>query len=151
LWLFGRVFDCGVLVLQREFGERLVAGVGDDAYGWLSVVACYFAEVEVLDEVSKECFFPEPRVDSVVVRLKPRVVKPFEVWDVGVFVRVVRVLFTERNRKVRNGVLPLLRGMRGDVKVEKIRELLGSVRFCGRRVRELCPEDFGVLANVFSE
>src|SRR3989304_5168781 len=67
MWLFDRGFECAVLILQREFANRLVAGGGPDAYGWLTVVAFHSAKVELLDAVPKSIFFPQPEVDSVIV------------------------------------------------------------------------------------
>ncbi|MDH7557286.1 MAG: 16S rRNA (adenine(1518)-N(6)/adenine(1519)-N(6))-dimethyltransferase RsmA [Candidatus Bathyarchaeota archaeon] len=139
LWLLSRNFDCAVLVFQREFADRLVASVGSDAYGWLSVFAYYFVDVELLDDVPKGMFYPQPRVDSVVVRLKPKKPKPFELKDEDLFRRLVRLLFTQRNRKVRNAVLVFLKGVPSGM----------VVPFGDRRIRELAPEDFGVLANAF--
>ena len=44
-WLLERKTECAVLVLQREFAEKLVAPVGSEAYGWLTVQA--FHEVQI--------------------------------------------------------------------------------------------------------
>ena len=139
LWLFDRGFDCAVLVFQREFAGRLVASVGSGEYGWLAVFAYYYVDVELLDDVPRWMFFPQPEVDSVVVVLKPKKPKPFTLKNEEFFRRFVRLLFTQRNRKVRNAVLPFLRGERSGV----------VVPFGDRRVRELAPEDFGALANAF--
>jgi len=144
LWLLHREFELGVLVFQREFASRLVAFVGSSDYGWLTVVAYYYVEVEVLDDVPKGMFFPQPKVGSVIVRLKPRKPSPFKVVDVVFFERLVRSLFAQRNRKVRNAIQPFLHSAGLEVSVD-------SVPFCGRRVRELAPEDFGVLANAVAE
>jgi 16S rRNA (adenine1518-N6/adenine1519-N6)-dimethyltransferase len=141
LWLFGRSFDCAVLVFQREFADRLVASVGSGEYGWLAVFAYYCVDVELLDDVPRWMFFPQPEVDSVVVRLKPKKPKPFAVKNEEFFRRLVRLLFTQRNRKVRNAVLPFLKGERSGM----------VVPFGDRRVRELAPEDFGALANALCE
>lgn len=140
LWLFDRSFDCAVLVFQKEFADRLVASVGSSEYGWLAVFAYYFVDVELLDDVPRWMFFPQPEVDSVVVVLKPRKSHPFVVKNEEFFRRFVRLLFTQRNRKVRNAVVPFLRGERSE-----------AVPFGDRRVRELAPEDFGVLANALCE
>jgi len=141
VWLLHRGFGLGVLVFQREFAGRLVASVGSGDYGWLTVVAYYCADVELLDDVPKAMFFPQPKVGSVVVRLKPKKPSPFELVDVVFFERLVRSLFTQRNRKVRNAIQPFLHSAGLEVSVD-------AVPFHDRRVRELAPEDFGVLANA---
>ena len=38
-WLLEHKIDCAVLILQKEFADRLVASVGSEDYGWLTVVA----------------------------------------------------------------------------------------------------------------
>ena len=58
-----------LVMVQREVGERLAAGVGDDAYGIPSVKAAYWAKADVMGRVPATVFVPQPRVESVLVRL----------------------------------------------------------------------------------
>ena len=100
-------FDSAVLILQKEFAERLAASVGSKNYGRLTVTVHYWADVELLDCVSRDMFYPPPDVDSMILRLKPRA-PPFHVNDEETFFEIVRTLFTQRNKKVRNAVIPFL-------------------------------------------
>jgi 16S rRNA (adenine1518-N6/adenine1519-N6)-dimethyltransferase len=150
LWLLERKIDCAVLVLQEEFAERLVASVGSEAYGWLMVVARQRAEVELLDAVTKEMFYPQPEADSVIVRLVPCSQTPFKVKDEAFFRQMVRWLFTQRNKKLSNALAPFLRSTRKLSKQEAAR-LAETVQFRDRRARDLSPKDFGELANALAE
>lgn len=58
-----------LVMVQREVGERLAAGVGDAAYGIPSVKAAYWATADVMGRVPATVFVPQPRVESVLVRL----------------------------------------------------------------------------------
>ena len=147
LWLFSKDFDCAVLIFQKEFARRLSASVGSEDYGWLAVVAYYFVDVEVFDDVPKWRFYPQPEVDSVIVRLKPKKPKPFNLKDRAFFIRLTQSLFTHRNRKVRNAILPFLKGFCG-IKADEAVKKIENLPFYDKRVRELAPEDFGVLANA---
>jgi 16S rRNA (adenine1518-N6/adenine1519-N6)-dimethyltransferase len=149
-WLLERKIACAVLVLQREFAERLVAEVGSDAYGWLTVVVCHVAAVELLDAVPKEVFYPQPEVDSVIVRLLPWEQAPFEVKDAAFFRRMVRWLFNQRNKKLSNALVPFIKSTLRLSK-EEAKKRVGAVPFGERRVRELAPEDFGALVNALKE
>ncbi len=149
-WLFNRNFDCAVLIFQKEFANRLVASVGSEDYGWLTVVAYYRVEVEILDEVPKWMFYPQPDVDSIIVRLKPKRPPPFTLKNEALFKQLVQRLFTQRNRKVRNAVLPFIKGMHATIAEDAVK-LADSLPFRDKRVRELAPEDFGVLANVLTK
>jgi len=142
--LLERKFDWAVLILQKEFAERLAASVGGKDYGRLTVTIYYRADVELLDYVPRTVFYPPPDVDSMMVRLKPRS-PPFQVEDEETFFELVRTLFTQRNKKVRNGLVPFLR-KRGITGKEALK-LADSMVYSEKRVRELAPEDFGILAN----
>ncbi len=143
-WLLDRSFNCAVLTFQKEFARRLDASVGSRDYSRLTVSTYYRADVELLDNVPKEAFHPPPEVDAVIVRLKLKESPPFEVNDEKVFDEVVRTLFTQRNRKVRKALLPLVQkyGLKDTV--------TALLPFQNKRVRELAPEDFGALANELS-
>lgn len=149
LWLFDRSFKRAVLVLQKEFAERLSAAVGSEDYSWLTVFTCCHAEVELLDHVPKSSFYPQPEVDSVITRLIPGEKQFREGGDGPEFKRLVQMLFTERNRKVGKAVLSYLRGVRGLTRTDAVKAT-EYLPYTDRRVRELAPEDFLVLANALS-
>jgi len=142
--LLERSFDVAVLILQKEFAERLAAPVGSKDYGRLTVTVYYRAEAELLDYVPRTNFYPPPDVDSMIVRLRPRS-PPFRVEDEQLFFELIRTLFTQRNKKVRNPLITFLckRGLNRKDAVA----LADSAIYSTKRVRELAPEDFGILSN----
>lgn len=147
-WLFSKKLDCAVMVFQKEFAKRLMAPIGSDDYGWLTVLAYYHFDVELLDDVPKSFFYPQPEIDSIIVRLKPKPQPSFKLKDEAFFTRLVQALFTQRNRKVRNTIKPFIRK---ECKVsEAAARVANSLPFHDRRVRELAPEDFGELANALA-
>ncbi len=146
-WLLTCKIDCEVLILQKEFAERLVSPVGSEMYGWLTVVTNQSAEAELLDNVPKDMFYPQPEVDSVILRIKPLSIKPFEIKDAAFFVRMMKWLFTQRNKKLGKALTPFIRD---NFKLSKkdAETLALGLPFHNRRVRELSPKDFGALANA---
>ena len=107
MWLLERRVDCAVLIVQKEFAQRLVAPVGSEEYGWLTVVVQQQAEAKLLDDVPKDMFYPQPEVDSVILSVKPWSTKPFEVKDEAMFVRLAKWLFTQRNKKLAKALAPI--------------------------------------------
>jgi 16S rRNA (adenine1518-N6/adenine1519-N6)-dimethyltransferase len=142
--LLERKFDSAFMIFQKEFAERLAASVGSKDYGRLTVTIYYRADVELLDYVPKNMFYPSPDVDSMMVYLKPRA-PPFHVDDEGTFFELVRTMFTQRNKKVRNALIPFLR--RRELARKKALELADSIVYSTKKVRELAPEDFSILTN----
>ncbi len=149
-WLLEQKIDCAVLILQTEFADRLAAPVGNEEYGWLTVVTYQMAEVELLEKVPKALFYPQPEVDSVVLCLKPWHTKPFEIKDPTLFVHLVKWLFTQRNKKLAKAVSPFIRSYYKLTKQEADKLAIG-LPYSDRRVRELHPEGFGAIANALSK
>lgn len=143
-WLLEKNFEHAVLTLQEELAKRLVAQVGSRDYSRLTVTTYYNAEVELLDHVPKEMFYPQPDVDSRIISIKPRE-PPFPVKDEAAFFELVRILFTQRNKKTRNAIIPFLR--KREIKAEETRRFADSLPFHDKKVRRLAPEDFAFLAN----
>jgi 16S rRNA (adenine1518-N6/adenine1519-N6)-dimethyltransferase len=65
-------FDALILMFQREVAQRIVAEVGDEAYGRLAVFAGWRTDAKILFDVAPSAFVPPPKVTSSVVRLVPR-------------------------------------------------------------------------------
>jgi 16S rRNA (adenine1518-N6/adenine1519-N6)-dimethyltransferase len=142
--LLGGKFECAVLTLQREFVEKLTAQRGSRTYGSLAVIAHYSAAVKALEDVPRRSFYPHPNVDSTVVLIKPQ--KPlFEVGDEGLFFKIVRSSFTQRNRKLRNFLKVFIRN---ELKVNKgkARMLVEDFPYLESRVYDLTPEEFGEIS-----
>jgi 16S rRNA (adenine1518-N6/adenine1519-N6)-dimethyltransferase len=150
MWLLDKQLDYAVLIVQKEFADRLLAQVGGEEYGWLTVVTCQRAEAEVLDEVPKWMFHPQPNVESVILRLTPWQTQPFTVKDTAFFRRMVKWLFTQRNKKLDNAIAPFLRS---ELKVDKAKaaEIASSLPQRDKRARELAPKDFGAIADALSK
>lgn len=142
--LLDNKFDSAFLILQKEFAERLAASVGTKDYGRLTVSVYYRANVELLDPVPRAMFYPPPNVDSMILCLTPRS-PPFFVDDESFFFDLVRVLFTQRNKKVRNSIIPFL--LQHEMSKNEVKIFADSLTYGQKRVRELTPEDFGFLAN----
>jgi 16S rRNA (adenine1518-N6/adenine1519-N6)-dimethyltransferase len=65
-------FDRLHLMVQREVGTRWCARVGDPLYGAVSLKVEAYADARVVAAVSRQAFYPVPRVDSVTVGVVPR-------------------------------------------------------------------------------
>ncbi|HUS56400.1 MAG TPA: 16S rRNA (adenine(1518)-N(6)/adenine(1519)-N(6))-dimethyltransferase RsmA [Thermoplasmata archaeon] len=140
-------FDTAILMVQREFADRMVARAGTKDYGRLSVGVNLKAECEIVLKVPRCAFWPQPKVDSCVVKLTPRP-PPFEVMDERLFLRVTKAVFTHRRKKISNSLVAdgVIRGMIGDDPASK-----ASLPYLSRRPEELTPEMLAELANAVFE
>jgi 16S rRNA (adenine1518-N6/adenine1519-N6)-dimethyltransferase len=91
-----------VFLVQREVGERLVAGAGDDAYGALSLIVERLTRARrIVRHVAPGSFLPPPKVTSSVVRLD---VDPFATPDPGL-VELIHQAFQHRRKTLRRNLL----------------------------------------------
>jgi len=92
-------FKTAVVMVQKEFADRMVADVRSPDYSRLTVNLFYKAECELLEKVPRSRFKPQPKVDSALVRITPRPA-PFEVKNERIFFRVTETTFNHRRKKI---------------------------------------------------
>lgn len=138
-------FESAVVMLQREFAERMVAKSGTPEYGRLTVGVYYRAECEIAMNVSRNSFWPQPKVESCVVRLTPRP-PPFKVRDEQAFFKVTQALFSHRRKKAAN-CLETDPAVREYVKPD-MKETLRSLPHASERPQQLSPEMIGEMADA---
>jgi 16S rRNA (adenine1518-N6/adenine1519-N6)-dimethyltransferase len=102
------LFRNAVMIVQKEFAERLCAGPGSRDYGILSVLAQAYAPPQYLFTIADTCFYPQPDVDSAAIMLVPDKSRDWVEEREVFFQKVVRVAFSTRRKKLRNCLKPLL-------------------------------------------
>ena len=90
-----------VLLVQREYAERLAAAAGTPEYGSLTLFARYHALMEPLMNVRSGAFWPRPDVDSMLVRFFLREHPPVDVPEALLF-RIIRASFQQRRKQLAN-------------------------------------------------
>ncbi|MGB0126127.1 MAG: 16S rRNA (adenine(1518)-N(6)/adenine(1519)-N(6))-dimethyltransferase RsmA [Rhodocyclaceae bacterium] len=96
-----RLVDITVM-LQKEVVDRMVAAPATSDYGRLSVMLQYRFSLEKLFDVPPDAFWPEPKVQSAVVRLVPRSSGELGANDPVVLGEVVAAAFGQRRKMLRN-------------------------------------------------
>lgn len=134
-----------IVLVQREFGERMAAEPDTSEYGRLSVSTQHFGEVEVLEVVPPSAFEPSPPVESALVSVSPRTPN-YTVADEEFFLRFVKAVFTQRRKTLRNAI-------RNTVHISGIEDAEAVLvqideQTLDRRAGELAPDTFAHLANT---
>jgi 16S rRNA (adenine1518-N6/adenine1519-N6)-dimethyltransferase len=95
-----------LVMVQREVGERWVAGPGDNAYGAVSVKVAYWASARIAARVPAAVFVPRPNVESVLVdiRRRPAPAVPASVVGPDRLFEVVRAGFATRRKMLRRAL-----------------------------------------------
>lgn len=135
-WLLRRDFESAVLVLQREFAQKLVSQPGSKSYCKLTPLMRREADVKVVKYVSPKAFKPQPRVDSCVVKITRR--------------RAIDLDFQDFYEKMLNHLFSMKRKLAAP-SITRFAEENGLKGFHpsveGKRVYELSPEEFEQIAD----
>ena len=120
-----------VVMVQWEIAERLRAEASTKDYNALSVLVQGIADVEILRKVGPTNFYPQPKVDSAIVLIKPNPEKRRLIGDVAKFRTFLRGLYIHRRKNLRGALAGFPTGrIEKDVVDAKLLELGidGSVR-----------------------
>ena len=134
--LLGHSFRTAVVMVQKEFADRMAADVGSPDYSRLTVDLFYRAECEVLETVPASRFDPRPKVDSALVRITPRE-PPFSVLDEKTFFRVVETAFNHRRKKIGTSL-----------KAAGMVSSRDGIPYLDERIENLRPAEIGALADA---
>lgn len=131
------------VMVQKEAGIRLCAKMGERACGAITAAVRYYSEPSMLFEVTRDCFMPQPNVDSCVLQLniKPQ---PDTVIDKEHFFALVKASFSQRRKTLANPVS-------GHFNIAKS-EIITTLEELGikktARAEELSFENFIELSNA---
>jgi 16S rRNA (adenine1518-N6/adenine1519-N6)-dimethyltransferase len=96
-----------LVMVQREVGERLAAGVGDEQYGAVSVKVAYWATSTLVGKVPATVFVPQPKVESALVAIERRAAPAVDVDPTQLFA-LVRAGFGQRRKMLRGALRGLV-------------------------------------------
>ena len=97
-------FETITVMIQREVARRICAPAGSPDYGAFGIFVQWHMETELLFEVPPNCFVPQPKVTSAVIRLKKREKPPVETRNEKLLFAVVRAAFNQRRKTLANGL-----------------------------------------------
>lgn len=123
-------------LLQKEVVERMAASPGTKDYGRLSIMVQYHCSVEPLLKVMARAFYPPPKVESQLVRLRPRKLAIIA-NDQANFANLVKQAFNQRRKMLKNSLKDYI----------PLKQLL-TMKLDNCRPEELTVEDFIRLSNL---
>lgn len=142
-----------VLLVQKEVAERILVEPGEMSL--LSVMVQFYAEPKIINFVSKKNFWPEPEVDSAIIKIEgltsaPRPElraegRPLR-WDgeVRKFFRVVKAGFSAKRKQLHNNLSACLK-----MSDEEIKKTLRKLKLDERiRAQDLSIQDWVNLTKI---
>lgn len=122
--LDSKVFSSITVMVQKEVAERICAPAGAKDYSAFSLYVQYHAAAEILFDVPRSCFVPQPKVDSAVVRLVPYAAPPVDPGDEKLFFQLIKAAFGQRRKTLSNA---LGSALNKDLGKDGIVQLIGDI------------------------
>ena len=132
---------------EKEVADRIVSGKSCKDYGVITIITNYFGTVEKLFNVSKECFYPRPKVDSAVIKIDKydsgTMRKKYNDTDYNYLKSIIKTAFSQRRKTLANSLSNQL-----DLDKTIIRTIIISI-FNNENIRpeNLSLEDYIILAK----
>ncbi|MGH4140816.1 16S rRNA (adenine(1518)-N(6)/adenine(1519)-N(6))-dimethyltransferase RsmA [Clostridium sp.] len=138
----GYNFKSLTIMIQKEVGVRIDSEPNCKAYGAFSILVQYYCNTKILRLVPPSAFIPEPKVESIVIRLDKLAQPSVVVNDEALFFAIVRKSFNMRRKTLWNGIK--------DIGIDK-EELLKCFERAnidpGRRGETLSLKEFAKLSD----
>ena len=93
-------FDSLILMFQKEVADRIISNFNSSKYGRLSVLANWKLDVEKVFDISPNCFYPKPKVESSLLFFRPKKIF-YQFENPRNLEKVTRVFFNQRRKKLK--------------------------------------------------
>ena len=113
-----------IFMFQKELGEKIIGKFPSKKYGRISILTNYKLEIIKSFLVSPNCFFPKPKVNSMVIHFKPKKQKLFKIKKIKNLEKVTNVLFSNKRKMINKNLRKIL----SDNKINKINNLKTDLR-----------------------
>jgi 16S rRNA (adenine1518-N6/adenine1519-N6)-dimethyltransferase len=132
-----------VLMVQKEVAQRICAKLPDMSL--LAVSVQFYAEPKIISFVPKTSFWPQPKVDSAIIKIIPRK----SAYSIGInqllFFKIVRAGFSQPRKQILNNLSKMLKLDKETVKSWLLKTNIQPTQ----RAETLCIEDWIKLSKNF--
>ena len=137
--LLEKKHEYSVLLLQKEYAEKMT-----EMESRLGIMVNALADIEIIDSVNRKCFYPVPKVDSVIVKLIPdrKINSPL-------FSETVRILFQHKRKKVINALIDSSKELGLDKK--DARSVFSKMKYREERVFKLDLEKIEEISEFLEK
>ena len=129
-----------IFMFQKEMGEKITGKFLTSGYGRLSILANYRLSILKSFLISPNCFFPKPKIKSVVIHFQPKNMPNFKINKIQNLEKVTNILFSNKRKMINKNIKKLL----NKEEISEIDELkLNS------RPSEIKPEVYYKITELF--
>ena len=131
-----------IFMFQKEVAERIIAKDHNKNYGRLAILCKWRLDVKKHFNITKNCFYPKPKVDSTILSFKPKK-NVYKINNPKNLETVTRILFSNRRKMINKNFIKLFKGnvsVANDLKLD-----------LEKRPEEISSEMFYKIAAKYEE
>ena len=135
-------FNNLILMFQKELGDKIIGKFNTNGYGRLSILSNYKLKLLKKFFISPNCFFPRPKVTSVVLHLKPIVNKSFKIKNIKNLEEVTNIMFSNKRKMIKKNIKKVV----NDEEIKTIKDLN-----LNHRPSEVKPEIYYKITEFYEK
>ncbi|RPG97955.1 MAG: ribosomal RNA small subunit methyltransferase A [Candidatus Pelagibacter sp. TMED106] len=132
-----------ILMFQKEVADRILAKKNTSSFGRLSVISNWRLKIKKSFNISKNCFFPKPKVESSLLVFEPINNKRFIIKHIHNLEKVTQILFSSKRKMINKAIKVLFKK-----NMSKIKTLNIEMK---SRPGELSLEEYYRITEIFEK
>ena len=135
-------FEDLIFMFQKELGEKIIGKFPSKNYGRLSIITNFKLRVIKKFLVSANCFFPKPKVTSMVIHFKTLKKNLFNINNISNLEKITNILFSNKRKMINKRISHIL----DNRKIKKLPNLNLKLR-----PEKISPETFYKITELYEE
>ena len=135
-------FNDLIFMFQKELGEKIIGKYPSSHYGRLSILTTFRLNFMKKFLVSPNCFFPKPKVNSMVIHFQPKNKISFNIKEIENLEKVTNIIFSNKRKMVNKNLKKILNNQ----EIKQISGLKDNLRPSALR-----PEIFYQITEIFEQ
>ena len=136
-------YDILILMFQKEVADRIIAKTRTKEFGRLAVLSNWRLDIKKHFDISKNCFFPKPKINSTLLSFTPKKINILNLKNPKNLEKVTRVLFSNRRKMINKNFKKLFKD-----KLPMVKNLNIDL---SKRPEELSNETFYKIAKEYEK
>ena len=135
-------FEDLIFMFQKELGEKIIGKFPSKNYGRLSIVTNFRLRVIKKFLISANCFFPKPKVTSMVIHFKTLKKNLFNINNISNLEKITNILFSNKRKMINKRISYIL----DNRKIKKLPNLNLKLR-----PEKISPETFYKITELYEK
>ena len=131
-----------VFMFQKELGEKIIGKFPSKNYGRISIITGYRLNILKKFTISPNCFFPKPKVSSMIIHFKPKNKNLYKIDKIDNLEKITNILFSNKRKMINKNIKKIL----NQDKIKRISELQINLR-----PSNISPEIYYKITELFEK